>query len=218
MTVPERILAAAATFGLTAFSAEELVVRCWKMFPEEFGLQGYSEVYPDSNRVFTKIMGKRSPLRANGWLVKIASKRYRLTDAGRVQAATLSEAPQQAASAERLGGITRSAAVVLRRLVNSRVVEKYRSGEERFSFSDACEFWNISPRSNAGQLAARLAEVDGAISAAGATSTSDLVALPGGQQLTRETLQILREIADFLRERFASELEVIRRRADERRR
>ena len=64
-TVVECILLAAKSLSDLSgtFSAEDLVVRAWDLFPDQFGLQGYASKYPDSNRVLTKIMvrcGSRS--------------------------------------------------------------------------------------------------------------------------------------------------------------
>ena len=61
-TVPEQILLAAHQLeeqGQSPFSAEALIVASWKLFPATFGLKGYIELYPDSNKVLSSIMGER---------------------------------------------------------------------------------------------------------------------------------------------------------------
>ena len=61
-TVSEKILLAAFQLeqeGQSPFSAESLIVGSWQKFPRTFGLKGYAELYPDSNKVLSSIMGDR---------------------------------------------------------------------------------------------------------------------------------------------------------------
>ena len=72
LTVPEKLLLAAlkAREVRKTFSAEDLIVEAWRMFPDTFGLAGYSDRYPDSNRVLTNIMGTKG-MRGKRWLRKV---------------------------------------------------------------------------------------------------------------------------------------------------
>src|SRR6202451_278429 len=84
-TVPEKILLAAFELeeqGQSPFSAEALVVAAWQKFPRTFGLKGYSDQYPDSNKILTSIMGEKG-LARRGWLAKMGQKLYSLTRDGR---------------------------------------------------------------------------------------------------------------------------------------
>src|SRR5262245_43849117 len=94
LSIIDRILLAASEIQRerSSFAAEDLVVAAWVRFPEAFGLQGYSEKYPDSNRILSKIMGKESTLRKKGYLEKVGPKRYRLTETGRLRVAELNPA------------------------------------------------------------------------------------------------------------------------------
>src|SRR5262249_21700394 len=59
-TVPEKILIAAHELeqhGQSPFSAEALIVASWQKFPRTFGLKGYADQHPDSNKVLSCIMG-----------------------------------------------------------------------------------------------------------------------------------------------------------------
>src|ERR1700722_19278603 len=72
-TVPEKILIAAQELeqqGQSPFSAEALIVTAWQKFPRTFGLKGYGDQYPDSNKVLSCIMGNRG-LARRGWLAKM---------------------------------------------------------------------------------------------------------------------------------------------------
>src|SRR5216683_468758 len=84
-TVPEKILLAAYQLeeqGQSPFSAEALIVSSWQKFPRTFGLKGYTDLYPDSNKILSSIMGEKG-LARRGWLVKMGQKLYSLTNAGR---------------------------------------------------------------------------------------------------------------------------------------
>ena len=94
-TVPEKILLAADTLdqsGQSPFSAEALIVASWQKFPKTFGLKGYTELYPDSNKILSSIMGEKG-LAKRGWLVKMGQKLYALTREGRGVARRVKGAP-----------------------------------------------------------------------------------------------------------------------------
>lgn len=64
-SILEKLLIAAFELeekGHKPFSAEDIVVASWQKFPDAFGLAGYQDRYPDSNRVFAEIMGSK-PIR-----------------------------------------------------------------------------------------------------------------------------------------------------------
>src|SRR5262245_2145294 len=84
-TVPEKILLAADQLekdGQSPFSAEALIVASWQKFPKTFGLRGYADQYPDSNKVLSSIMGVKG-LASRGWLLKMGQKLYTLSRDGR---------------------------------------------------------------------------------------------------------------------------------------
>ena len=63
-TVPEKILLAADHLekdGQSPFSAEALIVASWQKFPKTFGLKGYADQYPDSNKVLSQHHGREGP-------------------------------------------------------------------------------------------------------------------------------------------------------------
>src|SRR5581483_9325558 len=90
-TVTEKILLASYQLeqeGQSPFSAEALIVACWQKFPKTFGLKGYTDLYPDSNKVLSSIMGERG-LTRRGWLVKMGQKLYALSRDGKQAAQRL---------------------------------------------------------------------------------------------------------------------------------
>lgn len=218
LTIAERILLAAFELGERgeSFTAEDLVVRSWELFPTHFGLQGYSEKHPDSNRVLTKIMGASSGLRGKGWISKTGAKRYKLTEVGLRAAATLrsdSDSPHGA----RLGSLNRGLVGALKRMLDSPAREKFERGEG-LVFSDACGFWNISPRSTATQFHTRTEDADLAISLALEEGKQrGALSLPGEvETVSVEDLEALKALSEHLRLAFSREIEVIGSRRDER--
>src|ERR1700704_3871166 len=99
-TVPEKILLAAYNLeehGQSPFSAEALIVAAWQKFPRTFGLKGYADQYPDSNKVLTSIMGEKG-LAKRGWLAKMGQKLYTLTREGRQSVRRLSQTDEATAA------------------------------------------------------------------------------------------------------------------------
>jgi hypothetical protein len=199
----------------TPFSAEDLVIAAWKKFPDAFGLEGYGNQYPDSNRVFTKIMGDKG-LRGRGWLLKTGEKLYQLSEAGKLYARSLTESGDQPAWRSTLD---RKQKDILQRLLQSKAVQKVKNElYDDLIFLDACSFWDISPRSTASTLAARLASVESLIDAVKKLVGNDktLAFVHGGMAITGGDLRLLRETNQVLLKRFDQELKIINKRKDDR--
>ena len=65
--------------GTTKMCAyEDVVVRAWKRFPQEFGLRGYADLYPDSSDLHKPLYG---PLKRDGY-VRVQNKKFGLTEHG----------------------------------------------------------------------------------------------------------------------------------------
>ena len=119
-TVPEKILLAAESLdkeGQSPFSAEALIVASWQKFPKTFGLKGYADQYPDSNKVLSCIMGERG-LAKRGWLSKMGQKLYSLTREGRQVVARLQSGGESPPSASHIK-IPRDQEKVLLSLLNT---------------------------------------------------------------------------------------------------
>ncbi len=217
LTIVDQLLLAARELSHDgAFTAEDLVVKAWTRSPDYFGLQGYADKHPDSNRVLTKIMGAESPLRKRGLLRKVGQKRYQLTDAGRIAADDLAAGDSR--PERRLAEMTRGLVVTLRRMLHSTALAKF-TRHEPLTFSDVCGFWNISPRTSAYQFADRTHEAETAVDVAlaHAGKAGGRVALPGDVTVEVEELRQLSALTEHIRKTFTSEIEVIQGRRDERR-
>src|SRR6266566_9360670 len=215
-TVPEKILTCAIELDAEKgiFTAEDLIVRCWERFPDTFGLQGYYQKFPDSNRVLTNIMGAKG-LRGKGWLRKIGEKRYQITEVGKRAELQLS-GNARTGEAQRGASLTRETIEILERLLDSRALQKFRVGED-LTFGDLSSFWNISARSNAYQLNVAIKEADAALQAAEQSLESqaaESIFLPNkALSLTKSEVALARSLQNHLKGKFWQELEVIRERS-----
>lgn len=82
----DRILLALAELPARVISAADLVVACWKKYPQYFSLGGHP--HPDSNRVLCCLMGKKG-LVSQGLLARVGAKQYSLTGKGTIRASHL---------------------------------------------------------------------------------------------------------------------------------
>jgi len=229
LSVCDKLLVSAyrlAKGGTTPFTAEDLVVAAWQEFPDTFGLRGHHDdegkpKYPDSNRVFAEVMGAK-PIRKRGLLAKVGQKVYTLTETGRDLGAQLDEFAghdRRGVGTDAKVSLSREIVRKVRHLLNSRAVQKIDSGDvEGLTFHDACVFWGITPHSSAIQMQNRLANVEGAVSAAKRSLGNGVSRLEhGGEVLSDRTLELIKQTDATLRKQFQAELETIGRRTDERR-
>lgn len=218
LTKAEKLLLVAIELeesGHRPFSAEDLVVAAWKRFQDAFALEGYSN-YPDSNRVYSEIMGSK-PLRKRGWITKTGAKRYQLSDAGLVYAKNIGWAKDRETGSR--ADISRENKLLLSHLLTSRATRKAVADQtDTIAFPDACSFWNISPRTVSKLLHSRLESVEATLDIAESIiqDKGSLEFTHGGQQIGSGEIDLLREIHNLMLQKFDTDLDVIRARKDER--
>jgi hypothetical protein len=223
LTVQDKLILAAyhlESDGRSPFTAEDLVVSAWRGYPDTFGLAGYKTpqgtlMYPDSNRVFAEIMGSK-PVRKRGLLTKVGQKMYQLTEAGRHHAVLLAQ--RATTETTQKSGLARDVRSYIERLMGSRAMSKYREGRsDEITFFDACAFYGISPRSSAIELQGQVANLLGVLGAAKAAAGKDAVALRhDGKRYDAKDIEGLFAVHEFMQEKFRAELDIIRKRIDER--
>jgi hypothetical protein len=221
LTIVDKILLAAYALeekSKAPFTAEALIVEAWMSDNGAFGLQGYADKYPDANRILTKIMGTKG-LRGKGWIEKVGEKQYQLTTAGRNAARNLVSDKRPTIS--RAGGIEREELPIIQRLLKSPAFKKTEEGRDsELIFRDACNFWGISSYSNASTLRARFAEIRNLLQElyhSVASSETGEVVLPHMKiAIDKKKMTALQATHKLLQEKFFDELEVIRKRVDER--
>ncbi len=215
-TVPEKILLAAHQLeaeGQSPFSAEALIVASWQKFPKTFGLKGYTDQYPDSNKVLSSIMGVKG-LANRGWLVKMGQKLYTISREGRqtVQRIQAGGEPDVIQGPVRF---TREQEKFLQRLFETSALEKFNEGRKpELTFGDACRFWEIGEAMGAeaingrlGKLRLQLTELERLLQGVDAE-------LSNGRSVAADDLTHLLQVHQYLEERFSRHLNLLRTRAE----
>src|SRR5262245_34778213 len=179
-TLPEKILLAASTLeerGHSPLSAEALIVSAWQKYPRTFGLKGFEEQYPDSNKVLAMIMGEKG-LPGRGWMAKVGQKQYALTRDGKqvVRKLLAGEEVPPLRAGRPAAKLTREQDLLLQQLLATVVFEKFVQGRPaEWTFSEACRFWTIADRTGSAiderldELQAQLTDVEKALKAGGVT-------------------------------------------------
>jgi hypothetical protein len=217
-TVPEKILLAAHQLeqeGESPFSAEALIVTSWQKFPKTFGLKGYADLYPDSNKVLSSIMGVKG-LANRGWLEKKGQKLYSLTRDGRHTVKELMEGGEPVANKRGNPRLTRDQERFLLRQFDSDAVEKYTEGRKpELRFPDACHFWDISERDMSPETVSnRLTKLRGNLADIGRVLGHGDTELSNGRYVSGEDVSKLMEVHQYLEEKFIRQLKLLRSRAE----
>jgi len=215
-TVPEKILVAAESLdkqGQSPFSAEALIVASWQKFPRTFGLKGFAEQYPDSNKILSSIMGEKGLVR-RGWLVKMGQKMYAITRDGRIVVRRIMLQEDEPLPVGSVVKLSREQESFLKHLLDSSAYQKFDgSRKAELTFADACRFWNItdSMKGDAlderiGQFQNQLGELDRVLADSDATLTNGLHVDAGA---VRELTNIHR----YMEDRFDRHLNLLRSRS-----
>jgi hypothetical protein len=214
-TVPEKILVAAHQLeeqGQSPFSAEALIVAAWQRFPRTFGLKGYSDQYPDSNKVLSSIMGVKG-LARRGWLAKMGQKLYALTREGRQVVRRLlqdGEAPET----EPTFKLSREQDKFLLSLFATTAVEKFEEDrKQELTFGDACRFWSITENLHGEALDNRLNGFRGQLADLERQVGMASAELSNGRHVSADEINQLMTVHEYLQERFSRHLTLLRNRA-----
>jgi len=214
-TVPEKILLAAFQLeeeGKSPFSAEDLIVASWKRFPKTLGLKGYAELYPDSNKVLSSIMGVKGLVRRR-WLDKKGQKLYSLSRDGVHIVRKLQQGEEESPAVEASPRLSRDQDKLLLHLLGAVAVRKYDDDRRNeLTFGEACRFWGINENAHGEGLDSRLhrfrttlAEIDRQLAGGNAD-------LSNGRSISEEDVEHLTQVHDYLEERFARHLNLLRTR------
>ena len=219
-TVPEKILLAAYHLeqqGQTPFSAEALIVASWQKFPRAFGLKGFADQYPDSNKVLTSIMGEKG-LTRKGWLAKMGQKLYSMSKEGRQVAKGLLDeedgAPSAPAAPVSSPRPAKEQEKYLLNLLHSPALEKFQQGLKlELTFSEACRYWGITENLRGEAVDGRLDKLRTFLADLEKQVKSDTLDLSTGRSVTREDVKLLREVDEHLTDRFGRHLTLLRNRS-----
>ena len=214
-TVPEKILVAAYHLeeqGESPFSAEALIVAAWRKYPVAFGLKGFHDQYPDSNKVLSSVMGERG-LTRKGWLSKVGQKLYTLTPDGRRVVLRL-RSGEEAPPVETVKKLGRDQEKQLLHLLNSAAAQKYQeSRKEELTFAEACKFWGVNEEDQGGVLDTRLNKIRSGLTGIDRVVGSGEIVLSNGRAVSIDDVELLYKVHDYLEARFARHLNLLRSRA-----
>jgi len=205
----EKLLIAAGSItsdGKTIFTSEDMVVKVWELFREDFSLKGHED-HPDSNLVLTQVMGKKAPLITRGWLEKVGAKQYRLTSKGLhdLQNLDRSEATPQIR-------VPRTLEDSLGPLLTSAAYELWRdSKREAITFYQFCRFAGLSAGDKWQKVTGKLQQVQYlADQAANIGHAGESVRLHVGKRnyvFSPGDLLELERMLQFLQEKFKREMD-----------
>lgn len=218
-TQAERLLLAALRLedrGERPFDASALILEAWKGSPRQFGLKGFEESYPDSNRVIVALAVRHGPVHT-GAFAMMGPKRYQLTPDGRAVAEELAQSQSNRAAAHAPAVSARLAAAtkqLLSRLLAARAPGLVREDRRpELSFADATEFWGLAEEDVGQRVTPRLAAVQQGIARADAQLVGRVeLELDGGLVVTAEDLDLLCRTHAYLSARFARHLSLLRSR------
>jgi len=216
-TLPEKILLAAHELeeaGQSPFSAEALIVSAWQKYPVTFGLKGYAEQYPDSNKVLASIMGEKG-LAKRGWLVKMGQKLYTLSRDGKhvVRRLLSGEEPAPTKSSTSVVHVPKDQEKLLNTLFATTALEKFLEGrKQEWTFADACRFWNITDNLPAEVLDSRLDHLTAVLADLERQIGTGNAVLSNGRSVSGDDVAQLYEIHNQLSTRFSRHLTLLRNR------
>jgi hypothetical protein len=218
-TVPEKILLAAENLekqGQSPFTAEMLIVASWQRFSSTFGLKGFTEKYPDSNKILSSIMGEKG-LARRGWLVKMGQKLYALTREGRNVIRRVMMEEEEDAPAGSVQRMSREHERFLKVLFDSSAVQKFEDNRKHeLSFADACRFWSITENMKGELLDEKLEDMNTTLAELDRILADVDAEMSGGRVVTAGEIRVMTNIHRYMQDRFERHLNLLRSRASKR--
>jgi len=214
-TVPEKILLAAEILekqGQSPFSAEMLIVASWQKFPGTFGLKGFTEKYPDSNKILSSIMGEKG-LARRGWLVKMGQKLYALTREGRNVIRRMMDQEEEPPPAGSVHRMSRDHERFLKTLLDSTAVQKFEDNRKHeLTFADACRFWGITENMKGDLFDEKLEAMDRTLAELDRVLADVDAETSGGRVVTAGDIRVMTNIHRYMEDRFERHLNLLRKR------
>jgi len=164
---------------------EDIVVKAFELFPDEFALRGYPK-YPDSSDIHKPLYG---PLKRHGY-IRANNKMFTLTEKGLAKADEL--ASPAAANPDRLD---RADEAELKRITDSETFQLFAGGEQaRLLDTDFYSHLGVTVRTSRNDFLGRLTVVQEAVTKAA--------------RVQKDPKHIkAKELHDFLMRKFASIVE-----------
>jgi hypothetical protein len=196
-----------------SFTAEDLLLAAWKRDPFAWGLRGYEDQHPDSERIYVEldrasVRGRnvRGGLVGIGLLEKVRQRTYRLTPAGLAEASAV-----EGADPSIQGKAQRALADEIGRIVSHQVFREWlKDPTLPKHFRDAGHFWEIAPGTPPSVIRTRIARVDNTLRMARSLleekGVEGIAARHGKALFDRADIDRVSEFQEALKHRFAKEL------------
>lgn len=193
LTSNEKILLAAKRLEEVSqvFTAESLIVESWLSDKPSFGLKGYIESHPDSNRVLSALMGKRG-LIARDWLNKLGPKTYRLGKTGKIAIGTIKQRSTVAPNVAKIGseekGLSKEQRQWLLQLFES---DAATAPLELLPFTTARDFWGMVATTNDKKVDALLERTEAQLKQCSKILEQGGTTLPDGRWIEKSEVNTL---------------------------
>lgn len=158
---------------------EDIVVRAWELYPDDFGLRGYSDRYPDASDIHVPLYKE---LKSDGLVATgpTRQKKFKLTNAGWDLAATLF-GTDGSTEPVGTGRMSRSGGQELQHLERATATRLFLAGEtDDILDTDFFAFYRTSVRAPTRDFESRLSQTQRAIDeavATGAPGAADIAAV-----------------------------------------
>ncbi|MDR7549479.1 MAG: hypothetical protein QN131_05995 [Armatimonadota bacterium] len=146
---------------------EDIVVKAFEMFPDDFALRGYSQ-YPDASDIHKPLYG---PLKRAGYVLS-ANKMFRLTEKGLVHANELVKSYKAVSSDEFLGTgkgerLDRESTAELQRIIESEAFRLFKEEKrDQILDTDFYAYLQTTVRTPRNEFLGRLRTVEDAVNKA----------------------------------------------------
>lgn len=176
---PEKILV--AMFQLSngtnqPLEYEDIVVRSWELFPDEFGLRKYVHKHPDSSDQHKPLYG---PLKDKGFVLS-GNKKFRLTEKGIAYASELVKAMKggKTANSGNADRLSRNNEAQLKRICETDAFRIFSLGQkEKILDTDFYTYLGVTVRTEKHEFLGRLQTVADAVADASRISDNPKFAL-----------------------------------------
>lgn len=221
LSTKQKLLIAASKIKKDTFTSEELVVNAWENYKLDFGLEGFTDKYPNSNKVYTLLMGRASIIEKENWLEKVGQKKLSLTSEGKQQINKLINLPNSNIKSDGLRYSykedAREITLLNQRFLTCYTAQKILNDEDEFSYLDACDFWNIPQICNAQQMNKGLIDTTNILSKLlDKTKNNISYEARNGKKFTHENIKLLKKWHTEFQKEFSEEIETIKKRSDQR--
>lgn len=194
------------------FTMEDLLVRAWKKDKGAWGLRGYEDLYPDSDKIQKEIGARGSGQKSMvelGLLERVNRRVYRLTPAGLSTAAALG--PAEPLAQEKADRTLESA---VKEILAHPVFRDWLNDPSRPKhFREAGHFWGIAPGTPPRTVRERVSFVDRTLEAAlevlKRRGVEEIVEQRGKVLFDRKDIERCLEFQKVLKTRFERDLRLL---------